>query len=82
MAAERRGRGAGGVGIRGGGGSAGVGVLLVPRHEHHLLLLRLLPQAGFVEPRHGDTPRALPGAAVRDEGGTLVVDARFCKGFL
>ena len=82
VTAEGHGRGAGGgrVGIRGGSGSAGVGVLLLmPRHEHHLLLLRLLPQAGLVESRHGDAPRALPEAAVRDEAGTLVVGVRFCE---
>ncbi len=83
VTAEGHGRGAGGgrVGIRGGSGSAGVGVLLLmPRHEHHLLLLRLLPQAGLVESRHGDAPRALPEAAVRDEAGCLWLMCVFVKG--
>jgi hypothetical protein len=45
-------------------------VMLLPGHEHHvllllqlLLLLRLHPQAGLVEPWNRDAPSALPARA-------------------
>ncbi len=58
--------------VSGGGRSGRVGMMLLPRHEHHvlllqqLLLLRLLPQAGLIEPWNRDAPGALPTEQSRE----------------